>query len=128
MVRNYEATGRYDEALATCKTIRDLAPPGTDLWADAAIVGVYAGAGRRDEAQKILDDWMARADRESLGPMEVASMYAALGHTDQALEWLTQAHEDRYPGIGWLKVAPYFDPLRSDPRFQDLLRRMNFPQ
>lgn len=45
-----------------------------------------------------------------------------------ALEWLEKAYEDREPRMAYLKVDPIFDPLRSDPRFRDLLRRMNFPK
>ena len=52
----------------------------------------------------------------------------ALGENDQALEWLETAYEDRPEGMVWLKPDPIFDPLRSDPRFQDLLRRMNLPE
>ena len=55
-------------------------------------------------------------------------MYAALGDADSAFEWLTRGYEGHYPGMAWLKVIPDMDPLRDDPRFQDLLRRMNFPE
>lgn len=128
LANNYTAAGRYDEALAACDQIRTLMTLGADLWADTAIVCAHAGAGQRDEAQKILDIWTAREDGEALDPVNVAAMYAALGYTDDALKWLTQAYEEHYAGIVWLKVHPSLDPLRSDPRFQDLLHRMNFPE
>ena len=51
-----------------------------------------------------------------------------MNQKDQAFEWLNKAHEERNPLLCNLKAVPFFDPLRDDPRFQDLLRRMNFPQ
>jgi hypothetical protein len=57
----------------------------------------------------------------------VARIYAALGDKDKAFAWLEKAYEDRSmaSGFGTIKTNPAYDPLRSDPRFQDLLRRMN---
>jgi len=58
--------------------------------------------------------------------MEFAKIYAALGEKDQAFEWLEKAYEGREGTLGGLKVNPKMDNLRSDPRFSDLLRRLNF--
>ena len=87
----------------------------------------YAAAGRRAEAVQILD----RA-REQLKPGEiplwsVACLYIGLGENQRALDWLEKAYEERDPNMIFLKVDFGLDPLRSDPRFQNLLRRMNFP-
>jgi len=57
----------------------------------------------------------------------MALIYAGLGGKDQAFEWLERAYDERDKGILFLMVDPPLDPLRSDPRFQDLLRRMNLP-
>ncbi len=54
-----------------------------------------------------------------------ASYYAWLGEKDLAIEWLTKAIDERYHGVGWTNVEDTFDPLRDDPRFHDLLLRMN---
>ena len=54
-----------------------------------------------------------------------ASYYAWLGEKDLAIEWLTKAIDERYHGVAFTNVSPAYDPLRDDPRFQDLLRRMN---
>ena len=51
-----------------------------------------------------------------------------LGEIDEAFEWLERAYQDRNAWMVFLQVVPWLDPLRSDPRFQDLLRRMNFPE
>jgi hypothetical protein len=57
----------------------------------------------------------------------MAVVYTGLGERTSALEWLEQARSRRAEGFYWVRVDPRLDPLRSDPRFQDLLRRMNFP-
>jgi hypothetical protein len=58
----------------------------------------------------------------------LADDYARLGRTDEALEWLERAYEERDGSLAFIKTEPAYDGLRSDPRFQDLLRRMNFPE
>ena len=60
-------------------------------------------------------------------PAAFAYLFAGLGEKDQAFSYLEKAYEDRDSILTGLQVDPLFDPLRSDPRFQDLLRRMNFP-
>jgi eukaryotic-like serine/threonine-protein kinase len=83
----------------------------------------YAAAGRRPEAQKVLDQLNERAKQKYVAPLQRAIVCAGLGEKDQAFEWLEKAYEERF--IIVIKVHPAFDPLRSDPRFADLLRRMN---
>jgi hypothetical protein len=57
---------------------------------------------------------------------EIATIYVALGDQDQAMEWLEKGYEERFnPGV---LLRPGFDPLRSEPRFKDLLRRIGFPR
>jgi len=60
-------------------------------------------------------------------PFVVARIYAALGKKEEALRWLETGYRARDAWMVFLKTEPQFDDLRSDPRFQDLLRRMNFP-
>jgi hypothetical protein len=62
-----------------------------------------------------------------LDAYHVALIHVGLGEKDQALQWLNKAYEDRSAYMVILNVDPWMDPLRSDPRFQALLRRMNFP-
>ena len=85
----------------------------------------YAAAGRRDEAQKILDEQQRLAKQRYVSPYNFAILYTVLGDKDRAFEWLTKCVEQRAPIIHHLKSRPLFDPLRSDPRYADLLRRMN---
>jgi hypothetical protein len=59
--------------------------------------------------------------------MDFAKVYIGLNQKDKAFEWLNRAYDDRMARMIDLKELPLFDPLRGDPRFDDLLRRMNFP-
>ncbi len=65
-----------------------------------------------------------RAQREHVEPTRFAIIYAQLGEKDEAFEWLEKAFEEGQD-MNNLKVHPIWDPLRDDPRFQDLLRRLN---
>jgi len=84
----------------------------------------HAAAGRRADAQKVLGQLSELSKRRFVAPTGIAEIYAALGDKDRAFEWLEKAYADRSIKT-YLKVDPAFDSLRSDPRFADLLRRMN---
>ncbi len=61
-------------------------------------------------------------------PWVIAAWYVFAGDYDRSIEWLEKGFEVRDPGLVYVKKKNIFDPLRSDPRFQDLLRRMNLPE
>jgi tetratricopeptide (TPR) repeat protein len=125
LARAYTSAGRYEEALDACAKLRGILPIGEFVWWDAVIAYVYAVTGRRPKALEILDYWRNKTDRD---PYALAVMYTGLGDTDAAFEWMKASVEERSAWIWLLKIDPLLDPLRSDPRFQDLLRRMNFPE
>jgi len=85
----------------------------------------YARLGKRDEVFKILGEIRAASAKQYLAPNDVALIYMALGLQDDAFSCLEKAFEQRDASLVWSKVAPECDPLRSDPRFKNLLRRMN---
>jgi tetratricopeptide (TPR) repeat protein len=85
----------------------------------------YAQSGRRAAAQNVLDQLNQLSKKEYVEPVPTAQIYTALGEKDKAFEWLEKAYEERSWYLGFVKVDRPFDPLRSDPRFADLLRRMN---
>jgi len=66
------------------------------------------------------------SEREYVDPFNLAIAYARLDK-NRAIAWLEKAYEGRSPWMAFMNVQPFLDPLRSDPRFQDLLRGMNFP-
>jgi TolB-like protein/Tfp pilus assembly protein PilF len=93
------------------------------LWSLA--IG-YAWAGKSDDARKILDDLIDKSKREYVSPYGIARIYAALHENDLAFEWLEKAYEARSPRLRHLKADPKLDPLRSDTRYVELLKKMGF--
>jgi TolB-like protein/DNA-binding winged helix-turn-helix (wHTH) protein/Tfp pilus assembly protein PilF len=96
-------------------------------WAVAEFGYAYAVLGRKPEAQSMLDQLIRRSKQEFVAADAMAKVYVGLGEKGKAFEWLEKGYERRSLGLGGvdLKVDPVWDPLRSDPRFADLLRRMN---
>jgi len=86
----------------------------------------YAVTGQRAEAQKVLAELDGLSKHEYVSPVWKAKIYAGLKEKDKAFEWLEKAYEDRsVVSVGFIKTNPMFDPLRTDPRYADLLRRTN---
>jgi DNA-binding winged helix-turn-helix (wHTH) protein/tetratricopeptide (TPR) repeat protein len=111
------------EALAEIQQSHDLSGGNAE---ELAYLGyVYAVTGKRAEAHKVLDELQEQSKRRYVSPYLTALIYTGLGNKDQAFIWLERAYEDRSANIIFLKVEPILDPLRSDPRYGDLMRRMN---
>jgi tetratricopeptide (TPR) repeat protein len=85
----------------------------------------YAASGRRDEALKILIELKQMSETKYVGPYDLAILYTGLGEKDKAIEQLNKAIEVRSGWVIFLNVEPLFDPLRSDPRYKALLKRIN---
>jgi hypothetical protein len=95
----------------------------------AALQGVtYARMGQRREAENMLADLRNQAEQHIVPAGAVARIYMALGDRDYAFELLGQAAERHDQMMLNLKVDPTFDPLRSDPRFKELLARVGLTQ
>jgi TolB-like protein/Flp pilus assembly protein TadD len=121
----YEQQKLYDEAISEYQKAVAL-DEGNPVCSGFLARG-YAAVGRRTEALKILSNLRELSKRRYVSSYVIAQAYAAIGDFDQACVWLEKAYEERTFELSNLKVDPRFDCLRSDPRFQDLLRRMNFP-
>jgi TolB-like protein/DNA-binding winged helix-turn-helix (wHTH) protein/Flp pilus assembly protein TadD len=114
----------YDEAIAEFQRAIDLS--GHSGAFDSNLAYVYAVSGRKEEATKIVKSLEAQKDQNPSVDANVALIYVGLGDPDQAMNWLNMAYEVRFnPSI---LLRPVFDPLRSDARFQDLLRRVGLPR
>ena len=91
----------------------------------AGLAVTYARMGETAEARKILQDFLELAGRRYFAPELVATIYTSLGEKDQALVWLEKSYEARSAFMSSLYGSAMFDPLRSDPRFTALLKKMN---
>ncbi len=92
----------------------------------ANLARAYVASGKRSEAVKLLNDMKKRSNPSHSHASEIAVVYVALGDTDQAMKWLEKGYEERFnPSV---LLRPGFDPLRSDPRFEDLVRRVGLPR
>ena len=88
----------------------------------ANLARAYGASGKKSEAAKVLTDLKKRSSLGYSHASEIAVVYAALGDKNQAMTWLEKGYEERFnPGV---LLRPGFDPLRSDPRFQELVRRI----
>jgi TolB-like protein/DNA-binding winged helix-turn-helix (wHTH) protein/tetratricopeptide (TPR) repeat protein len=120
--RCYDQKGMYKEAIAAHQMRRKLA--GLDAEESAALREAAAATSARVYWQKRLEQEVEESKRELSGGFEMAEIFAQLGEKDQAFAWLERAYKERSFMMLYLKVAPNLDPLRSDPRFADLLRRV----
>jgi serine/threonine protein kinase/tetratricopeptide (TPR) repeat protein len=118
--------GMYKEAIAELQKARDLS--GEDPETIAELGYAYGLAGRRAEAQKVLDELNELSKRRYVLPYFIATVHTGLGDKDQAFEWLEKAYAASHPGLALVNVDPKFDTLRSDPRFADLVRRIGLTQ
>ena len=126
LARTYLQKGMFKEALAEFQRRLNLQPTFPKAQADMALA--YAAVGNRKEALTILDDLERRSKREYVPAYPMARAYVGLGQKGKAFEWLEKGVGEYDGDIVQIKVDPAFDSLHSDPRFQVLLRRMNFPQ
>ena len=104
--------------------VGDGAPSDTDL---ASLGQVYARQGKKQEAEKVLDELVQRSKKMYVSPVHLATIYTGLGDRERALNALEQAYHEHDPYMIYLKVYPTLGSLQSEPRFQALLRGMNFP-
>jgi tetratricopeptide (TPR) repeat protein len=121
----YEQQGKYDEAIAEFKQVVTLTK-GKPLGL-AALARAYALAGRRTEANKTLIELQELSKERYVSPAAVGAIYAALGDNDRAFNWLDKAQKEHDGILVRLKVDPRYDSLRSDPRFEELLKRAGLP-
>jgi TolB-like protein/DNA-binding winged helix-turn-helix (wHTH) protein/tetratricopeptide (TPR) repeat protein len=122
----YREKKMYPEAIAALQ--RSVSESGRGPTKVASLADVYALAGRRSEALKLIAELNERARQHYVSGVLLAEAYGGLGERDLALTCLNRAYEDHDQWMVFIASYPGMDPLRPDPRFQALLRRMNFPQ
>jgi tetratricopeptide (TPR) repeat protein len=119
----YEQQGKYSEAMAALQKAKSL---DDSILVSGMIGRIYAMTGRKGEARKALDELKEQSKHRWVAPSTVALIHLGLGERDEAFEWLEKAYESRDEWMVGLKNDPRFDSLRSDPRLQNLIRRMGF--
>jgi tetratricopeptide (TPR) repeat protein len=114
----------YPEAFAELEKVAAAFPHSN---VTAVLGQTKALSGAKNEARRIARELQQRSKKEYVSDYWVATIYAALGDNDQAFQLLEGAYTERSQWLVQLKVDPRFANLRSDPRFQDLLRRIGLP-
>jgi tetratricopeptide (TPR) repeat protein len=119
---SYTYKAMYPEAIAEFQKALELS--GASPGVLGLLGNAYALAGNRENAHRALADLHELSKRHYVAPINTALIYTGLGDKERAFEWLEKALEDRSRLVIFLKVEPEYDPLRSDPRFTNLLRRI----
>ena len=123
---SYRAKGLRDEAVAELEKAVALAKREPSRL--EGLARAYAVFGRKPDARRILGELTDRAEQTNVPTYYFATIPAALGEEKETLVALDRAMSERDPYLVWLQVDDVFDPLRQDPQFQDLLRRVGFPR
>jgi TolB-like protein/DNA-binding winged helix-turn-helix (wHTH) protein/Tfp pilus assembly protein PilF len=125
--QTYEQMGSYDPAIAELQ--KAVVNSHSSPMVLAALGHAYAVANRKAEAEKILNQMAEQSkDKKYVSPFYFASVYAGLKRNEKALDYLEMAYQDRSNGLVFLKVDPQWDTLRSNPRFEVLLKNLALPE
>ena len=122
VINAYVERGMFAEALADIDQRRRV--NGDAAWSWAVLAYVYGRSGQQTQARRAVKKLEQLNRREQIDPAVLAGVYTAMGNRDQAFACLEKAYSQHSTLLVTLKVEPMYDPLRSDPRFQDLLRRV----
>ena len=122
----YEYKGMFDEAIAEFQKAREL---GGENWPELRVPlqHAYETSGYRGYYREQLRLLKERSKQSYVAPALIAVIYARLGDKESAFTWLEKAYRER-AGLFFIEVEPVFDPMRSDPRFRDLLHRAGLPE
>jgi serine/threonine-protein kinase len=122
----YEQKEMYEQAMAEFKEAQRL---DSESWLPGVMSAhVYAAWGNRDEARRRLTEVKRTAEQKHVDPYNIGVIHAGLGEKDQAFEWFEKAWQVRSEELQFIKVDPRIDSLRSDPRYENLLRRLKLAQ
>jgi tetratricopeptide (TPR) repeat protein len=126
LARNYLTLSMHAEAEEYINKAMDVVGRTPELV--ATLARSYASSGRKDEARMLLQELQKRSKAEYVLPRFFVTIYAYLDEHDEAFRWLEKAYQEHDWGILFLKAPSEWEPLRSDPRFDDLVQRMKFPE
>jgi len=124
IVRAYEQKGMFPDALADLEKSR----PVYNSWTCSELAYIYGRTGQEAQAGLALAKLEQLNRRQPMDPVVFVGPYIGMDNKDQAFFWLNKAYAQHSDELTGLKVDPLYDPLRGDPRFQDLLRRVGLSQ
>lgn len=119
----YQYQGQHNDAIA--EFARGVEIAHGDPVAKAYLARAYAAAGKTQQATEILNQLLQLSSKQYVPPLEIALTYIALGNNNEAFEWLHKAADERASALVYLKANQAFDPIRSDPRYQDVELRLH---
>ena len=122
LVKIHSAEGRYADAVEQCRRLYNRAPHNS--MSAALMAHAYGRAGDAAQARRILHGLITQSASTYVSPANVAIGFIGVNDNDSAFAWLEKAYAERSQGLTFLKTDPIFDPLRPDPRFAGLLRRV----
>jgi tetratricopeptide (TPR) repeat protein len=121
----YEQKGMYSDAMREMTKAQDFAKANLIIKGDLG--HLYGVSGQTREAMRVIEELKRLSAKRYVNPFEIALIYVGLGDKDHAFEWLESAFRERSDLLVYLNVDPRLDPIRSDPRFADLVRRVGIP-
>jgi TolB-like protein/Flp pilus assembly protein TadD len=116
----YLMMGKEDEAIVSHKKLAEVAP-----WFTWALGYTYALTNHKVEAEKILKE-LQKSETNNWNAVGLSVIYGALGQMDEAFKWL--AYEPHHMWVPWVTAMPIWKPLRDDPRYEEFIRKFNFPK
>jgi len=119
---SYEGIGRLDDAVEQFEGVLRIYPDNLNL--KSSLAHAYAGIGRIADARALLDELLSQSGEPDFPTYTIAVVEAGLGENDEALHWLEKTYEQKSGWVRYLKVDTRLDPLRSDPRFAELITRI----
>jgi tetratricopeptide (TPR) repeat protein len=123
---NYEQKRMYPEALRNLQRAKELLKGNVNVYAD--IGHLYAVSGEKSAAERVIRELNELSAHKYVNPFEIALIYVGLGEKNHAFEWLDRAYQERSDMMVYLNADPRLDPVRSEPRFDQLVRKVGIPR
>jgi len=120
----YLSRSAPNEAISGLETAEQLA--GHDPYLDGLLGYAQARSGNTVAARKLIEELTLRSHTQYVPAFSIALVYTGLGDRVDAIEWLEKSYQDRSTFMVYIKIDPLLDPIRSDPRFTELLHQMGF--
>jgi tetratricopeptide (TPR) repeat protein len=118
----YTQKKMYREAITEYKEARSLSKGHT--YVDATLAYTFAVSGRKNEALKILKDLETRSTTQHIPPLRFAVINLGLGRKEQVFQWIERAKEELDLYLIYIRISPFYDSMREDPKFQDFIQRL----